>query len=148
MKKSNCKDSTINSLWALQQFSQFIIILPFDSTWLSSRKKSVTQVSVIKRTLWLESTSKLYRLNNRHLSAKLMPTFADREWHVVSVMDPYSHIFGFLDQSRYYFYQVAPQLYSQSGLTRPQRRSKCLSYVIICCFVIIFLYLRTYQGCW
>jgi hypothetical protein len=32
--------------------------------------------------------------------------------HVVSVTDPYGRILGFLDRSRYFFYQVAPQLYS------------------------------------
>jgi hypothetical protein len=28
------------------------------------------------------------------MSAKLMPSFADRGWHVVSVKDPYSHTLG------------------------------------------------------
>jgi hypothetical protein len=32
---------------------------------------------------------------------------------VVSVTDPYSRILGFLDRSRYLFFQVAPQLYSK-----------------------------------
>jgi hypothetical protein len=39
--------------------------------------------------------------------------FADRGCHVVSVTDPYSPILGFLDRSRYFFYEVAPQLYSR-----------------------------------
>jgi hypothetical protein len=30
-----------------------------------------------------------------------MPTFADRECHVVSVTDPYGCILGFLDQSNH-----------------------------------------------
>jgi hypothetical protein len=47
------------------------------------------------------------------LSAKLVPTFADRGCHVVSVTDPPDHIFGFLDRSGYFFFQVAPQLYSR-----------------------------------
>jgi hypothetical protein len=38
--------------------------------------------------------------------------FADRGCHVVSVTNPYGRIFGFLDRSHYYFFQVAPQLYS------------------------------------
>jgi hypothetical protein len=46
------------------------------------------------------------------LFAKLVPTFADRGCHVVSVTDPYGRNFGFLDRSRYFFFQVAPQLYS------------------------------------
>jgi hypothetical protein len=32
---------------------------------------------------------------------------------VVSVADPYGRNLGFIDQSRYYFFQVAPQLYSR-----------------------------------
>jgi hypothetical protein len=41
------------------------------------------------------------------LLAKLMPTFA------VCMMDPYDSILDFLDQSRHFFFQVAPQLYSR-----------------------------------
>jgi hypothetical protein len=52
------------------------------------------------------------------LSDKLLSTFADRGCYVVNIMDPNSCILGFLDWSHYYFFQVAPQLYS-----RPQRRS-------------------------
>jgi hypothetical protein len=51
--------------------------------------------------------------SDRRLSAKLVPTFADRWCHVVSVTDPYGRILGFLDWSRYYFFQVDPQLYSR-----------------------------------
>jgi CBS-domain-containing membrane protein len=50
---------------------------------------------------------------DRRLSAKLVPTFADRGCHVVSVTDPYGRILGFIDRSRYGFFQVAPQLYSR-----------------------------------
>jgi hypothetical protein len=35
----------------------------------------------------------------------------DRVCHVVSVTNPYGSILGFLDRSRYYFFQVAPQYY-------------------------------------
>jgi hypothetical protein len=54
----------------------------------------------------------LYLPSDRRLSAKWLPTFADRGCHMVSVMDPYGRIHGFLDRSRF-FYQVAPQLYSR-----------------------------------
>jgi hypothetical protein len=47
---------------------------------------------------------------DRSLSAKLVPTFADKGCCVVSTTDLYSRILGFLDRSRYYFFQVAPQL--------------------------------------
>jgi hypothetical protein len=62
---------------------------------------------------WSESASELYRPSDRRLSAKWLPTFADKGCHVVSVTDPYGRILGFLDRSRYFFFQVAPQLYSR-----------------------------------
>jgi hypothetical protein len=43
-------------------------------------------------------------------------SFADRECRVVSATDPHGRILGFLDRSRYYFFQVAPQLYSRGWL--------------------------------
>jgi hypothetical protein len=55
----------------------------------------------------------LYRPSDRRLSAKLVPTFADIESHVVSVTGPYGRILCFLDRSRYFFFLVAPQLYSR-----------------------------------
>jgi hypothetical protein len=45
-------------------------------------------------------------------TTKLIPTFVDRGSHVVSVTFPYSCILDFLDQTRYFLFQVAPQLYS------------------------------------
>jgi hypothetical protein len=59
-----------------------------------------------KLTPWPQSASELYRPSDR-LSAKLVPTSAD------SVTDPYGPILGFLDRNRYFFFQVAPQLYSR-----------------------------------
>jgi hypothetical protein len=52
----------------------------------------------LKETPWLESASDLYRPNDRRLTAKLVPTFADRGCHVVSVTDPYGRILGFLNR--------------------------------------------------
>jgi hypothetical protein len=54
------------------------------------------------KTPWPESTNELYRLSNRRLSAKWLPTFGDRGCHVVSVKDHYGLILGFLDRSRYF----------------------------------------------
>jgi hypothetical protein len=51
--------------------------------------------------------------SDRRLPAKLVPTFEDRGCRVVSATDPHGRILGFLDWSRYYFFQVAPQLYSR-----------------------------------
>jgi hypothetical protein len=47
------------------------------------------------------------------LVVELVPTFADRECRVVNATDPHGRILGFLDRSRYYFVQVAPQFYSR-----------------------------------
>jgi hypothetical protein len=51
----------------------------------------------MKKTPWSESASELHRPSDSRLSAKLVPTFTDRRCHVVSVMDPYGLILGFLD---------------------------------------------------
>jgi hypothetical protein len=47
------------------------------------------------------------------LSAKLVPIFTDRGYLVVSVTDPYGSILGFLNWSRYFFFQVARQWFSR-----------------------------------
>jgi hypothetical protein len=54
-----------------------------------------------------------YRPSDRRLSGKLVPTFADRGCRVVNGTDPHSRILSFIDRCRYYFFQVAPQLYSR-----------------------------------
>jgi hypothetical protein len=73
-------------------------------------------MNVIRKKLetpWPESVSELYRSSDRSLPAKLVPIFAVRGWHMVSVTDLYGRILGFLDRNRYFFFQVAPQLYSR-----------------------------------
>jgi hypothetical protein len=49
-----------------------------------------------KQTPWPESASELYRPSDRRLLAKLVPAFADKGCHVVSVTDPHDRILGFL----------------------------------------------------
>jgi hypothetical protein len=39
---------------------------------------------------------------------------------VVSAAAPYGRILGFLDRSRYFFFQVAPQLYSRGSVDSAQ----------------------------
>jgi hypothetical protein len=56
---------------------------------------------------------RIYRPSDRRLSAILVSTLADRGCRVVSATDPHGRILGFLDQSRDYFFQVGPQLYSR-----------------------------------
>jgi hypothetical protein len=68
---------------------------------------------VVKKTLWPESESKLYRPSDRRLPAKLVPTFADSGCHVVGVTDPYGRILGVRERSRYFSLRVAPHLYSR-----------------------------------
>jgi hypothetical protein len=45
------------------------------------------------------------------LSAKLVANLRIEDANVVSVTDPYDRIFGYVDRSHYFFFQVAPQLY-------------------------------------
>jgi hypothetical protein len=70
-------------------------------------------VRTVKKTPWAESVSELYRPSDRRLSVKLVPSFADRGCHVVNMTDLYGRILGFLDRSRYLYFQAAPQLYSR-----------------------------------
>jgi hypothetical protein len=69
------------------------------------------EILVVIIISWLWAASELCRPSDRRLSAKLVPTFAGRRYYVVSPTYPYGRILGFLDRSRYYFFQVAPQLY-------------------------------------
>jgi hypothetical protein len=57
--------------------------------------------------------NELYRPSDRRLSAKLVPAFVEGGCRAVSTTDPYGRILGLLDRSRYFFFQVAPQLYSR-----------------------------------
>jgi hypothetical protein len=66
-----------------------------------------------KKTPWPESVRELYRPSDCCLLGKLVPTFVDRGCHMVSMTDSYGHNVDFLDRSRYFFFQVAPQLYSR-----------------------------------
>jgi hypothetical protein len=50
-------------------------------------------------TPWSYSASEQYLPSDRCMSAKLVPTFADRGCHVVSATDPHDRILGFLDLS-------------------------------------------------
>jgi hypothetical protein len=64
---------------------------------------------------WPEWERELYRPIDSHLLEKLVPAFADRWSHVVSVTDPCRRLLGFLDRSRFFF-QVSPQLYSRGWM--------------------------------
>jgi hypothetical protein len=74
-----------------------------------SRNKCYFQVRI---SYVLRFVSMCDRPSDRRMSAKLVPTFADRGCRVVSAADPHGRILGFLDRSRYFSIQVAPQLYT------------------------------------
>jgi hypothetical protein len=74
----------------------------------STKRVEQTRISTKQTNNVVWSASELYRPCDRHL-AKLLPTFADRGCHMISVTGPYGRIIDFLDRSRYFFFQVAPQ---------------------------------------
>jgi hypothetical protein len=76
-----------NIVRTIQNSSVIFIVLTF-----------ITDEGAHKKTPW-------------HESAKCKLS-AGRGCHVVSVTDPYIRNFDFLDRSRYFFFQVAPQLFS------------------------------------
>jgi hypothetical protein len=75
----------------------------FSKVTAKEKKNSVSSVS--KRTIPTERPPLVSEVSTNF--------FADRGCHVVSLTYPYSRILGFLDRSHYYFFQVAPQLYSR-----------------------------------
>jgi hypothetical protein len=81
---------------------QFWIYIPWSCYVMSCKDNDFSIFTVKKKTPWSESASELYRPSDRRLSAKWLPTFAERGCHVVSVTDPYGRILGFLDRSRYF----------------------------------------------
>jgi hypothetical protein len=89
--------------WSSKEHTSLSLIFQFCSTF---------RHDYTEQTPWPESASELYRPSDHRLSAKLVPVFSDRVYHVVSVTNSYGGILGFLDRSRYFFFQVAPQLYS------------------------------------
>jgi hypothetical protein len=78
------------------------MIMPWNRPQHPSCKSPYSYYSWHHSTPWSESASELYRPSNRRMSAKWLPTFADKGCHVVSVTDPYGRILGFLDRSRYF----------------------------------------------
>jgi hypothetical protein len=112
----NTNGKPTNCITISQIISNYMIwynpYLPWNyiKLWLLKKKK--------KTKLWPEFTSELYRPSDLLLTAKLAPAFADRGCHVVSVTVPYCHILDFLDWSRYFIFQVAPQFVSDPLLLR------------------------------
>jgi hypothetical protein len=90
----------------------------------TDKERNEADVSPLFRTFtpktpWPEYTNEPYRPSGRRLSAKLVPTFADRECHVVSATDPYDRILGSLDRSRYFFRRLSgPRTYTPGNNTK------------------------------
>jgi hypothetical protein len=95
--------------WSLSWARSIKFILPHP---ISSKN----HILHIKKTPWSESVSELYRSSDHRLSAKWLPTFADRGCHVVSVtsLRLYSR---FSRQEPLLFYQVAPQFAHEAEWT-------------------------------
>jgi hypothetical protein len=92
---------------------------------LSTTPKASTACYEDNLTPWPESASELYWPSDRRLSAKLVPTFVDRGCHVVSVTYLYGRILNFLDRSHYFFFQVAPELYSRGWMDPAEWHLSC-----------------------
>jgi hypothetical protein len=76
-------------------------------------KNCILNKQTKKQTPWSEFASELYRPSDRRLSAKWLPTFADRgvpRGQRDGYLRPYSR---FSRQEPLLFYQVTPQLYSR-----------------------------------
>jgi CBS-domain-containing membrane protein len=65
-----------------------------DTLKLSASQEGSFSNKTKKQTPWSESAIELYRPSYCRLSAKLLPTLADRGCHVVSVTDPSGRILG------------------------------------------------------
>jgi hypothetical protein len=70
---------------------------------LNTGSVSILCLYKTKQSPWSEFASELHRPSDHHLSAKWLPIFADRGFHVVSVTDPYGRILDFLDRNRYFY---------------------------------------------
>jgi hypothetical protein len=68
-------------------------------------------LQMIKKTPWSESASELYRPSDRRLSAKWLPTCADRRCHMVSVTDPSGRISRFSDDKAHIIIKALKQLF-------------------------------------
>jgi hypothetical protein len=94
--------------WGNNFWSQF----PFRKSEIEISRK--IKLKLKKKAPWSESARELYRPSDRRLSANLVPIFADRRCCVVNATDRHGRILSFLDRTRYFSFQVAPQLYSRS----------------------------------
>jgi hypothetical protein len=91
VKKINC--SSCNGFSGqLTMAASIAEVMPTRQTGLKPGLIGLADKDQKKKTPWPQSASELYRPSDRRLFAKLVPTFADRRCHVVSVTHPYGRI--------------------------------------------------------
>jgi hypothetical protein len=92
------------------------------SAWLQIQRSGFDsrRYLIFKEVLGLEqgplslvSTIEEQTIPTKRQPFSVVPTFVNRWCHMVSVTDTYRRILRFLDRSRYFFFQSAPQLYSR-----------------------------------
>jgi hypothetical protein len=105
-------ESTLSSLVRGVRCMKFIPYLNIPLSCSFSHKVDYFSLVRSKENIF-HMHSMTYLSSDRRLSAKLMPTFADRGCHVVSAANLHGLNFDFLDRSRYYFFQVSPQMSSR-----------------------------------
>jgi hypothetical protein len=74
--------------------------------WNKKIQKEITWQNGLARHPKTEQRKELEKKRKEKKEKK--KTFANREHCVVSAMDPYGRILGFIDWSHYYFFEVAP----------------------------------------
>jgi hypothetical protein len=93
----------------------------------TSKTQNSRNVLIIKNLLWNINYGYIHTRNSvAWVRERIIPTkrqpfvgeisganfFVNREFRMVSTTDLYGRILDFLDRSHYFFFQVAPQLYS------------------------------------
>jgi hypothetical protein len=96
--------------WCMSSTEVFLPELSMHSSSGSGFPSNATLVWIFYSVYEYIST---WRPSYRRLSPKLVAIFTDRGFPVVSAVDLYGRILGFLDRSRYFSFQVTPPLYSR-----------------------------------
>jgi hypothetical protein len=98
---------SISKSWEICLFlAQLIIWFPVYCTLAGMNMRKTMYTKQTNSFAWVRERA--IPTERQRLSAMLVPTFADRSCHAVSVTDPYSLILVFLNRNRYFFFQVVP----------------------------------------
>jgi hypothetical protein len=85
----------VQLLWDVLYFCQILQVLTRLRKLAAQTVEEKCKFTAETTTPWPETASELYRPSDCRLSAKLVPTFADRGCQVVCVTDPYGRILDF-----------------------------------------------------